>query len=57
MRAFIAGLLWGEGFPTNNHPEEFYSAGKHLVIWCTRIESAIKRASQARLEALLFSGK
>jgi len=57
MRAFIAGLLWSEEFPTRMHPEEFFAAGKHLVIWCTRTESAIKRASQARLEALLFAGK
>jgi len=57
MRAFIAGLLWNEEFPTRMHPEEFFAAGKHLVIWCTRTDSAIKRASQARLEALLFPGK
>jgi hypothetical protein len=53
-KSFIAGLLWGQEFPTPEHPEDFFSAGKELVIWCTRIESRIKRLSQARLESALF---
>ena len=56
-RSFIAGLLWGEEFPTRMHPEEFFTAGNQLVIWCTRTDSRIKRLSQARLEAALFPKK
>jgi hypothetical protein len=56
-KSFIAGLLWGEEFPTYAHPEDFFAAGKQLVIWCTRRESRIKRLSQARLEAALFPAK
>ncbi len=56
-KSFIAGLLWGQEFPTPAHPEDFFLAGKELVIWCTRIDSRIKRLSQARLEAALFPAK
>ncbi|MDB5803517.1 MAG: hypothetical protein JWN73_839 [Betaproteobacteria bacterium] len=56
-KSFFGGLIWGESFPTRAHPEEFFIAGKQMVIWCTQIESRIKRLSQARLEAALFPVK
>lgn len=55
VRAFVAGLLWGDRLPTPAHNEEFFVAGKQMVIWCTRTESAIKRLSQTRLEGALFA--
>jgi hypothetical protein len=54
LRAFVAGLLWHEAFPTREHPEEFFAAGSELVVWCTPVESRIKRLSQTRLEEALF---
>jgi hypothetical protein len=56
-KSFFGGLLWGEAFTTRARPEEFFVAGKQMVIWCTQIESRIKRLSQARLEAALFPPK
>jgi len=56
-KSFFGGLLWGESFPTRARPEEFFIAGRQMVIWCTQIESRIKRLSQARLEAMLFPPK
>lgn len=56
-QSFLAGLLWGERFPTRGHPEEYFVSGKQLIIWCTAASSRVKRLSQSRLDGLLFGGR
>lgn len=51
---FLQGLLWGKaGEPTDEHPEEYLAEGKFLIIWSFKPNSAIRKKSEAKIEAIL----
>jgi len=51
---FLQGLLWGkEGQPSAEHPEEYLTKGKFLIIWSFHPDSTIREKSEAKIEALL----
>jgi len=43
---FLKQLLWGENHSTKEHPEEFFSRGKFLIILSFEKNSPIKKFSQ-----------
>jgi len=50
---FLEGLLWGGSKPTKEHPEEYYSKGKFLVIWSFKKGSPLALASKNKIKAIL----
>lgn len=51
---FLQGLLWGkDGQPTDEHPEEYITRGKFLVIWSFRPDSPLREKSEAKIENIL----
>jgi hypothetical protein len=51
---FLQGLLWGkEGQPSKEHPEEYVTKGKFLIIWSFHPDSPIRQKSEAKADAIL----
>jgi hypothetical protein len=50
---FLGGLLWGGDKPTKEHPEEYYTNGKFLIIWSFKKGSLITKTSKDKIKAIL----
>lgn len=52
-KGFLEGLLWGEGKPSKEHPEEYFNSGNYLVIWSFKKGSPVKKISEEKIKLLL----
>lgn len=52
-KGFLEGLLWGEGKPNKEHPEEYFSKGNYLIIWSFKKGSPVKKISEDKIMLLL----
>lgn len=50
---FLGGLLWGGDKPTKEHPEEYFTKGKFLIIWSFNKGSLITKTSKDKVMAML----
>jgi hypothetical protein len=50
---FLGGLLWGGDKPTKEHPEEYYTKGKFLVIWSFKKGSLVTTTSKNKVNSVL----
>ncbi|MGL4630641.1 MAG: hypothetical protein ACRCVT_05480 [Leadbetterella sp.] len=50
---FLGSLLWGGNKPTREHPEEFFSKGKFLVIWSFKKGNVVTKKSKDKLIKIL----
>ncbi|MEN2402339.1 hypothetical protein GKZ90_0021295 [Flavobacterium sp. MC2016-06] len=51
---FLQGMLWGkDGQPSDEHPEEYVTKGKFLIIWSFHPDSPIKEKSETKIETVL----
>lgn len=53
-KPFLNGLLWGKGQkPSKDEPDDYYTKGNILVIWCFDLKSELKAISRAKVMRLL----
>ena len=50
---FIRSYVWGDKKPTKEHPEQFYSKGKFLIIFSFHKNSLIAEKSKEKIKKIL----
>ncbi len=57
---FIGGMIWGTSKrvkgPSDEHPEDYLTVSKTLVIWCVKSDNPIKKISQDKVRLTIDEG-
>jgi hypothetical protein len=57
---FIGGMIWGTSKrvkgPSDEHPEDYLTVSKTLVIWCLKSDNPVKKISQDKVRLTIDEG-